>query len=486
MPSPSKSPAPTPHASNNHPSSLEANLEIQQAAFLKEPNPSLSQRITRLQTLYDCIYRYQSQIVDAVNSDFGNRPESETLLTEISPLLESIQYHLKKLPKWLSKSNRHVPFYLSPAKAYVEYQPLGVIGIIAPWNYPVYLSLGPLVTALAAGNRAMIKLSEYCPKTSEALKSIIDDNFPTDLVKIETGGADIGQAFSRLPFDHLIFTGSTAIGKKVMAEAAKNLTPVTLELGGKSPVVIGPDAEISLAVKSIAFGKCINAGQTCVAPDYILCPSEQIEAFIQLFNEQVNSMYPSLLDNPDFTTIINEKQYQRLLNIKADALQKGARIVDTEQPKAPNKQRKLAPTIITDITNDMLIAQEEVFGPLLGLIPYNELPDAIRYINARPRPLALYYFGHSEQDINTITSQTHSGGVAINETLSHVAVDDLPFGGIGSSGIGQYHGKEGFLTFSKAKSILRKGRFNSTQLIYPPWNRLPQKLLFKYIIKPRR
>lgn len=465
---------------------LQAHFQAQKHGFSNEPNPTIETRVSRLERLYDCVYRYQSQIVDAINSDFGNRTESETLVAEISPLLESIQYHIKNLPKWLSRSNRRIPFYLAPAKAYVQYQPLGVIGIIAPWNYPVYLSLGPLITALAAGNRAMLKLSELCPKTGETVSSIIDDNFSPDLIKVELGAVNIAQAFSRLPFDHLFFTGSTATGKKVMAEAAKNLTPVTLELGGKSPVIVGSDADMASAAKSIAFGKCFNAGQTCIAPDYVLCPKDQIEPFIRLFNEQTRAMYPSFLDNPDFTSIINDQHYQRLLAVKADAIEKGARVIESSTPTMPMSTRKLAPTIITNINQEMLIAQEEIFGPLLGLIPYNHISEAIQYIVSHPRPLALYYFGHNDSEIQSVAEQTHCGGIAINDTLTHVAVDDLPFGGVGASGMGQYHGKEGFLNFSKAKSFLHKGRFNSTQLIYPPWNRLPHKLLFKYIIKPRR
>ena len=459
---------------------LEPLLAAQRAAYRANPMPSAEQRRAWLKALRELILGEKQALIEAVSRDFSNRAAEETLLAEIMPSLHGIDYASKRLGKWMKPSRRSVGLAFQPAAAKVVYQPLGVVGVIVPWNYPLYLAFGPLIGALAAGNRVMIKMSESTPATSQLVKDLLARVFPEDMVAVVLGEAEVGQAFSRLPFDHLLFTGATSIGKHVMRAAAENLVPVTLELGGKSPAIVSADVPLADAAERIAFGKTINAGQACVAPDYVLVPQDRVEGFVAAYRAAVQRFYPKLENNPDYTAIINERQLGRLKGYIADAEAKGAQLV----PLFPGDQgRRLAHSLVLNVSDEMKLMQEEIFGPLLPIVPYQRLDEAFAYINDRPRPLALYYFGYDKGEQQRVLHETHSGGVCLNDTLLHVAQDDMPFGGVGPSGMGHYHGHEGFLTFSKAKGVLIKQRFNAARLIYPPYGTAIQKLIQKLFIR---
>ncbi|MDC7826639.1 coniferyl aldehyde dehydrogenase [Pseudomonas sp. BLCC-B13] len=459
---------------------LEPLLAAQRAAYRANPMPSAEQRRAWLKALRELILGEKQALIEAVSRDFSNRAAEETLLAEIMPSLHGIDYASKRLGKWMKPSRRSVGLAFQPAAAKVVYQPLGVVGVIVPWNYPLYLAFGPLIGALAAGNRVMIKMSESTPATSQLVKELLARIFPEDMVAVVLGEAEVGQAFSRLPFDHLLFTGATSIGKHVMRAAAENLVPVTLELGGKSPAIVSADVPLADAAERIAFGKTMNAGQTCVAPDYVLVPQDRLEGFVAAYRAAVQRFYPKLENNPDYTAIINERQLGRLKGYIADAEAKGAQLV----PLFPGDQgRRLAHSLVLNVSDEMKLMQEEIFGPLLPIVPYQRLDEAFAYINDRPRPLALYYFGYDKGEQQRVLHETHSGGVCLNDTLLHVAQDDMPFGGVGPSGMGHYHGHEGFLTFSKAKGVLIKQRFNAARLIYPPYGTAIQKLIQKLFIR---
>lgn len=459
---------------------LEPLLAAQRAAYRANPMPSAEQRRAWLKALRELILGEKQALIEAVSRDFSNRAAEETLLAEIMPSLHGIDYASKRLGKWMKPSRRSVGLAFQPAAAKVVYQPLGVVGVIVPWNYPLYLAFGPLIGALAAGNRVMVKMSESTPATSQLVKELLARIFPEDMVAVVLGEAEVGQAFSRLPFDHLLFTGATSIGKHVMRAAAENLVPVTLELGGKSPAIVSADVPLADAAERIAFGKTMNAGQTCVAPDYVLVPQDRLEGFVAAYRAAVQRFYPKLENNPDYTAIINERQLGRLKGYIADAEAKGAQLV----PLFPGDQgRRLAHSLVLNVSDEMKLMQEEIFGPLLPIVPYQRLDEAFAYINDRPRPLALYYFGYDKGEQQRVLHETHSGGVCLNDTLLHVAQDDMPFGGVGPSGMGHYHGHEGFLTFSKAKGVLIKQRFNAARLIYPPYGTAIQKLIQKLFIR---
>ena len=468
------------HHSQQQIDQLQAAFQRQRSAFAGNPLPSLEQRRLWLKALLELLRSEQQALIDAISADFSNRSADETLLAEIMPSLHGIHYASRRLGKWMKPSRRQVGLAFQPASARVLYQPLGVVGVIVPWNYPLYLAIGPLVGALAAGNRVMIKMSESTPATSQLLRDLLARVFPEDLVYVALGEADVGVAFSRLPFDHLLFTGATSIGRHVMRAAAENLTPVTLELGGKSPAIISADVPMHDAAERIAFGKTLNAGQTCVAPDYVLVPRARLEEFVDAYRQVVLRFLPRLADNPDYTAIINSRQLGRLQGYLRDAADKGARIMPLYEH---SQERRLAHTLVLDVTDDMQLMQEEIFGPILPVLPYDQLDQALAYINQRDRPLALYYFGYNKAEQQYVLSHTHSGGVCINDTLLHVAQDDLPFGGIGPSGMGHYHGHEGFLTFSKAKGVFIKQRFNAARFIYPPYGKAIQKLIYRLFVR---
>jgi coniferyl-aldehyde dehydrogenase len=458
-------------------------LVDQKKAFSDAPNPSSKARITQLLALKSALLSSQNNLVNALNTDYGQRPKQDSLIADIMPCVLNINYTIKRLNKWMKPQRRHAGLLLAPAKVEVHYQPLGVVGIVVPWNFPVMLSIGPLITALAAGNRAMIKLPEFTPCTNQVIKKMLSSIFNEDTVVCIEGEADIAAEFSSLAFDHLIFTGSTTVGRHVMRAAAANLTPVTLELGGKSPVIIAPDMPIDTAVERLIFGKCLNAGQICVAPDYILCPKNAVETFITSYQKQFQKMYGINNENKDYAYVINSTQHNRLLSWLDDATNKGAKVVSANGQEIDRDSRALATQLVTETTDDMLIMQQEIFGPILPIISYEDISEAIEYVNQRARPLALYIMSFDEDTQQKILNETHSGGVCINETIFHVAADDAPFGGIGDSGMGQYHGKEGFLTFSKAKTVLSRGKLNIGKFIHPPYGRLIQRLMLKLFLR---
>ncbi len=459
---------------------LQRQFQAQRQAYAAHPMPPVEQRRQWLASLHRMLSDERQALIDAISQDFGNRSADETLLGELMPSLQGIHYTRQHLKRWMKPSRRRVGMAFQPASAKVIYQPLGVVGVIVPWNYPLFLCVGPLVGALAAGNRVMLKLSESTPATGLLLKELLGRVFPEDQVCVVLGEAEIGMAFSKLPFDHLLFTGATSIGRHVMLAAAENLTPVTLELGGKSPAIVSQDVPLKDAAERIAFGKTLNAGQTCVAPDYVLVPEDRVGAFVEAYRQAVRGFYPTLVDNPDYTSIINDRQLARLNGYLSDATSKGALLIPLFDQ---GQERRMGHSLLLNVSDEMTLMQDEIFGPLLPIVPYKGLDQAFAYINRRPRPLALYYFGYNKAEQQRVLHETHSGGVCLNDTLLHVPQEDLPFGGIGPSGMGHYHGHEGFLTFSKAKGVLTKQRFNAARLIYPPYGKSIQKLIQKLFVR---
>jgi coniferyl-aldehyde dehydrogenase len=454
-------------------------LARQRAAFLRDGPPSLAERRANLKKLRAAVLARQGDLEAALDADFGHRSRHETAIMELLPLTWGIDYLHKNLRRFMRPERRHVALPMRLARMYVEHQPLGVIGIVAPWNYPFSLALMPLATALAAGNRAMIKPSELTPATSGVMAALVAETFSEDEVAVVTGDASIGAAFAALPFDHLFFTGSTAVGRAVMRAASENLVPVTLELGGKSPVLVDRRQPLERVAAEIAYGKLANAGQTCIAPDYVLLPEGDVDGFVEAWGKAVAALYPEGPASEDYTSIVNVRHYDRLRGLLDDAQAKGARIIATgpspEQAKA--RARTLPPTLVLNVDDGMRIMQEEIFGPLLPVVTYRDLDDAIAFVNARPRPLALYYFGSSAANRTRVLTRTISGGVTINGTLLHYVQDDLPFGGVGQSGLGAYHGIEGFRTFSHQKAVFDQGRWNGSALLRPPFGRLTHIIL---------
>lgn len=460
-------------------SRLDQILVRQRAAFLRDGAPSLSERRINLKTLRGAILARRREIENVLNADFGHRSRHETAIMEIMALVQGIDYLSRNLRRFMRPTRRHVAMTFRFGRARIEYQPLGVIGIMAPWNYPFSLALMPLATALAAGNRAMIKPSEFTPATSDLLARLLAELFSEEHVAVVPGDASVGAAFSALPFDHLIFTGSTSVGRAVMSAASANLVPVTLELGGKSPVIVAKGAAFDHAAAGIAYGKLANAGQTCIAPDYALVHEDEIEAFTAAYDKAVAALYRDGPASGDYTSIINDRHYARLIGLIDDARAKGARIVEVgyKPIDARTRPHTLAPTVVLDATDEMKIMQEEIFGPVLPILPYRDVNEAIAYVNERPRPLALYYYGGNGEDRRKVLRRTTSGNVTINGTLMHYAQEDLPFGGIGPSGMGAYHGIEGFRSLSHAKGIFEQGSWNSANLLRAPFGRLADTIL---------
>lgn len=448
---------------------LSSIFEKHQQAFLKNPYPLISQRREILLNLKRLLQEQAPSLDKAINKDFSHRAQEETLFLEIFPTIKAIDYCVKHLKKWTKSQQRSVPWYLKPSQASVIAQPLGVIGIIVPWNYPIYLSLVPMIYALAAGNHVMIKFSELTPATNKALTGLLKKSLLKHVVTPVEGDAEFAKAFSTLPFGHLLFTGSTVVGKKIMAAASKNLTPVTLELGGKSPAIISTTINPDYFDR-LFMGKLFNAGQTCVAPDYLLIPKNSEPLIENQLTAFINRRYPNLIKNIHYTSIINDIHKKRLEHLLKDAREKGARIVQFgEDEQAGNK---MPVYLIFNTQPSMQVMQEEIFGPILPVIAYDNFQQAIALVKTLPNPLALYYFGKSKDEINQLTFNTLSGALIINETLMHIANDDLPFGGVGQSGLGQYHGKEGFMTFSKLKPIFKQRKISPVSWFYPPYGKL--------------
>ena len=456
-------------------------LRAQKQALLQERFPSAEVRIDRLNRLIDIHIQYKDKIIDALSSDFGGRSRIQSLVTDVVSTIGAIKYTRGKVKQWMRPQRRQLPLYaaLTGGRAEVHYQPLGVVGNISPWNFPVALAFAPMIEAIAAGNRVMLKPSEVTPASAEIIKEMVASAFALEEIAVVTGGVDVGQAFSTLPFDHLVFTGGPEIARHVMRAAAENLVPVTLELGGKCPVIIGSGANLADAVEKILRGKAINSGQLCLSPDYVFVPHAQMEEFIVQAQRVWQSFYPSLLDNDDFTAVVNERHWGRLRAYMDELKERNTRVVQ-HNPGAENlslsQRHKLAPTLVVEPADDLRVMREEVFGPMLSAKSYQSLDQVIDFINARPRPLGLYFFGSDKAEIDRLLTETTSGGVTINDVAQHAAFPDIPLGGVGNSGMGAYHGRRGFQQFSHEKGVFRQGWLSMGKFFKPPFTEKNRKL----------
>ena len=461
-------------------SDLRALFDAQYAASREQVDVPLLVRRERLLRMQKLLDEHAPTLAAAVQADFGVRSPRLTEVADLLVLRSLLSHTLSHLARWIKPQKVRTPIYLQPARAHIQRQPLGVVGVIAPWNYPVQLALAPVITALAAGNRVMLKPSELTPHTSAQLGILLAQFFAPDEVCVVQGDASLASAFSTLPFDHLVFTGSTAVGRKVALAAAANLTPTTLELGGKSPCIIDADCDLQDAALKIAHGKLLNAGQTCIAPDYVLLPRGRETAFVEAYRTAVARLFPRIAGNPDYASIISPRHLARLRNLLQQAQTQGAQVHSMDPAPgaavAPGvgalnsgTSRQMEPTLVLGATSGMQLMQEEIFGPILPVITYERLDDAIAHINAGPRPLALYWFGQSQAVQSDVLRRTVSGGVTVNDTLMHIAHDNLPFGGVGDSGWGAYHGEPGFLRFCHQKSVLVQSRWATGSMLYPPY-----------------
>jgi len=443
----------------------------QRAAFAKNSFPDARERKKALTRLIDALLAHRESFAEAISQDFGGRSRQEVMFSEIYVSLTSLRHARSHLSGWMEKRYRPVALPLQMAQAYVLPQPLGVVGIVAPWNYPVFLAMGPLGAALAAGNRVMLKPSEHTPRTSALLAMIIGKTFPPDFVTVIEGDENTGKSFARLPFDHLLFTGSTGVGRDVMRAASENLTPVTLELGGKSPAIVADDANLARAAEDIVYGKLINAGQTCIAPDYVLVAARRQQELVNALQAAVERLYPRSLANRDYTSVIDDRNYSRLCGYVEEARGRGVSVLSLGS-EAEAGVRRMAPTLILNPPDDLAVMRDEIFGPILPIKSFSEVTEALDYINRRPRPLAIYLFTNSGRLKERVLRETVSGGVCLNDTLLQVAAEDLPFGGAGASGMGHYHAQEGFDTFSKLKPVFERGWFGMGRMLRPPYSRL--------------
>lgn len=463
-------------ASSQEFSAILTRYRSMRAASRELPPPTLAERRKQLKALRNLLASAKHEIAAAISRDFGYRAPRETLLSEILPALTTIHDALANTGRRLRSERRSVDLHFWPAENRLVWQPKGVVLIIAPWNYPLLLTIAPLVAALAAGNRVILKPSELTPTFSALLKRGLEGVLGADTVSVAIGGEDMAQALTALPFDHILFTGSARVGRLILQAAARTLTPVTLELGGKSPALVHESYDLGAAAARIARGKLMNAGQTCVAPDYVLAPAAKVDEFAHRYQKAAVRLYPSLLRNPDYSSIVSDRAFLRLQSVVGDARARGARVlvIDPADELIPGEigdraTRKIAPTVLTGVSEQMVVMQEEIFGPLLPIVPYTSLNDAIGAINARPRPLALYYFDTDRARISMVMERTVSGGASINDTILHVAQEGLPFGGVGASGMGAYHGDEGFRTFSHARGVFLQSRLAQTSRLDPPY-----------------
>jgi coniferyl-aldehyde dehydrogenase len=441
--------------------------------------PDYKKRRDALQLLETAVLDRQSEFVRAANEDFGGRARQETLALELAPVVDSIRHAKRNLARWMKPQKVRTGINFLPASAKIIYQPLGVVGIIGAWNYPSYLTLAPLVDAIAAGNRVLIKPSELTPATAEVLRQMISTIFSSEYVAVVTGDAQLASDFASLPFDHLLFTGSTRVGKLIMRSASENLTPVTLELGGKCPAIVHRDFPLRTAVERILTGKLYNAGQTCLAPDYVFVYESQLEQFVGLAHEVSKELYPAWNGNPDYTRIINSAHYSRLNEYLQNAAARGARAIPlgTLSEGCNAENRVFPPVVLLGVDDAMRVMQDEIFGPILPVLSYRDLDQALRYVNEHPRPLALYYFDHDLARVNHVLHSTVSGGVTVNDVIYHIAQNNLPFGGVGPSGMGRYHGRTGFETFSVKKGVLLQGRFSSLKFLRPPYGPMAGRVI---------
>lgn len=457
---------------------LTALVEAQRAAFAQNP-PGYAERLAALRRLERAVIARQDDIASAISRDFGGRAAEETRALEIFPLLNEIRYACRHLKRWMAPRPADVQWQFWPAKARTVYRPVGVVGVLSAWNYPLFLSLAPVTGALAAGNHVLLKPSELAPATADLMASIVSELYSPGYVNVITGGADVAAGFVRLPLDHILFTGSSRVGKRVMKAASDSLVPVTLELGGKSPAIVQSAYPIDRAAERILTGKLYNAGQTCVAPDYVLLPHGRRDEFVSAARKAVARMYPTLVDNRDYTRIINAHHYGRLAHLVDDARRRGAEVVEVKSARdACNAtNRVFPPTILTNVREDMAIMEEEIFGPVLPVVEYRSLDEAMAYVNARPHPLALYYFDEDRKRVNGVLGRVAAGGVTVNDCMLHVGQPALPFGGIGGSGFGRYHGFDGFQTFSHKQAVYFQARRSPVSLLRPPYGATARRIL---------
>ncbi|MCW5662210.1 MAG: coniferyl aldehyde dehydrogenase [Piscinibacter sp.] len=453
-------------------------FERQRSALSTDPCPDWGVRADRLRRLQALVATHEAAIAAAIDADFGGRPAIETELAEVWPSLEELKSALRHGRRWMAPRRAPVGKWFLPARAEIRPRPLGVVGIVVPWNYPLYLAVGPLAAALAAGNRVLVKMPEATPGFSALFARLVREAFAPEELAVLEGGPELAAAFSALPFDHLLFTGSTAVGRRVMAAAAEHLTPVTLELGGKSPAVITPGYPLEHAVQRILAGKLLNAGQTCIAPDHVRLPRALLGDFVAAARREAQRGYPGALADANLASIVNERQYRRLAGWRDEALSRGVRIEPLfDGPQQDDTRHRLAPQLLLDPPADTAVMHEEIFGPLLPLVPYDRLEDAIAAVQAGPRPLALYWFDHDRARTDAALRALPAGGVTVNDTLLHIAQESLPFGGVGASGMGHYHGRWGFDTFSKLVPVFRQSRLNGMALFLPPYGATMRRLL---------
>jgi len=455
-----------------------------QHAASRRGAPDYAKRMVMLKSLESAVLESKDAILRAMDDDFGGRAHQETLALEIAPLVDGIRHTRKHLASWMKPQHVSAGINFFPARARIIYQPLGVVGILGAWNYQTFLSLSPLVDAIAAGNHAMVKPSELAPRTAEVLKQMIAAIFPEECVAVVTGDAQLAAQFASLPFDHLLFTGSTRVGKLVMKAASENLTPVTLELGGKCPVIIHRESSLRIAAERIMTGKLYNAGQTCLAPDYVFVHESQRDRFVELASEVARQLYPKWHGNPDYTSIVNEHHFERLSSYVRDAVARGATAVALgNSESAPHSTGRVFPPVaLLGVNESMLVMQEEIFGPILPVLLYREVSEALDYVNSHALPLALYYFDDDSARVDHVLSTTISGGVTINDVIYHVAQNNLPFGGVGLSGMGHYHGRAGFETFSKKKGVFLQSRFSSLRFLRPPYGAMADRVI-RYLLR---
>ena len=450
-------------------------LDRQKRAYLNDGLVSNEVRHDRLERAVNVIKKNEERLVDAMSADFGHRSHHQSRFTDIASSIGPLRHAQKNLKRWRKSEKRSAMFPLSllGAKARVDYQPLGVVGVISPWNFPVNLTFTPLAGVLSAGNRCMIKPSEYTPETSKTMAEAISEEFDIEEIAVVLGGPETGASFSGLPFDHLLFTGATSIAKHVLSAASENLVPVTLELGGKSPVIVGESANMDATAGAIMAGKMMNAGQICLAPDYVFLPKTRVQEFVESSKKAVSKMFPTLLDNPDYTSVINDRHFDRISSYIDEAKQKGVEVVEINPANEDFRQQphnKIPPTLIIDPPEELQVMQDEIFGPVMPIKSYDQVEETISYVNDRPRPLGLYYFGSNSKEESDVLNRTTSGGVTVNDVVMHVAQEDLPFGGVGPSGMGSYHGEDGFKRFSHAKAIYTQTKLGAVlEALRPPY-----------------
>ena len=461
------------------PDLLRERFEAQRRAFAAEPFPTLVVRKDRLKRLLALTDNHEKAICEAIAADFGSRSAHETRFAGLFVGRAGINHAISHVASWMRARRVATSLPFLPGSNRLVPQPLGVVGVVSPWNYPFQLAVAPATAALAAGNRVLMKPSELTPAFSALLADLVAQHFAPEEVDVVTGDAETGKAFVSLPFDHLIFTGSTAVGRQVALAAAANLTPVTLELGGKSPAILDPSCDMDAAVRSIAFGNLLNAGQTCIAPDYIMVPQGQAAAVTGKFAEAVKRFYPTLKANKDYSSIVSDRHYQRLTALVEEARAGGAEVTEINPAgeTLPPEGRKFAPTLVRNAPEDSRLMREEIFGPVLPILEYASLDDAIGHVNRHDRPLALYWFGTDTTARERVLHETIAGGVTVNDCLLHIAQERQPFGGVGASGIGAYHGEWGFRTFSKEKPVFLQSRFNGGALLHPPYGAMFERVL---------